>query len=99
MKTLLKQPSAWIPLVMSVSAFTLLIVYLILFGTTQTVDGDEGIAARLFQLLLISQVPFIIYFAIKNSKKNRKITLKILGLQFITAISVISLVYIIEIIS
>lgn len=58
--TLLRQPLAWLPLAMSGAALALVLGYLGRFGITEAARGaDEGATARLFQLLLLAQLPVI----------------------------------------
>ena len=61
--SLIKKPSAVIPLVMSVAALLLIIVVLSTFGVSH--NQDEGAPARVFQLLILLQLPIVVYFAIK----------------------------------
>lgn len=60
--TLLKRPSAFLPLAMSCAALALVVGLVALFGLVR--QEDEGAAARLFQLLLVAQLPIIAFFAI-----------------------------------
>ena len=52
----------WVPLAMSGAALALLVVHLLLFAPVPRVD--EGAAARIFQLLLVGQLPIIGWFAV-----------------------------------
>ena len=61
--SLLKQPSALIPLLMSAAAFLLIIAVLSTAGGTH--PRDEGAPARIFQLLILLQVPIVGFFALK----------------------------------
>jgi len=56
-------PSAAIPLGMSAGAFITLLVHIIGIGADPA--ADEGTAAKLFQLLLAGQAPFVAFFALK----------------------------------
>jgi len=76
---LLKHPSAWIPLVMSLAALTYLLVYVAIFGIVH--QADEGTPAHIFQLIMIAQVPIISYFAIKWLPEKPKQSLLILAVQ------------------
>ena len=78
-KSLLKQPSAWIPLVMSLAALTLLLGYVAIFGIVH--NQDEGAPAHLFQLIMLAQLPVVAFFAIKWLPKQPKQSLLVLGLQ------------------
>jgi hypothetical protein len=57
-----KQPSVWIPLLMSFAAFALLLGYVATRGIDQS-HTDERAPARIFQLLLAGQLPMIAWLA------------------------------------
>jgi hypothetical protein len=78
---LLKQPSAWIPIAISLAALTFLIGYVAIFGITHHTGADEGAPARIFQLLMVVQLPIIAYFAFRWLPKRPKQSLLILALQ------------------
>jgi len=80
--SLLKQPSAWIPLVMSLAALAMLLGYAAIFGTANgTGGGDEGAPAHIFQLIMAAELPIAAYFAITWLPKRPKQSLLVLGLQ------------------
>lgn len=89
--SLIKKPSAFIPLVMSLIALAILIAHIILFGTER--QADEGTAAHLWQLLMAGQLPIIAFFAIKWLPQNPKRALLVLVLQFIAAMASIAPVF------
>ena len=91
MKSPFKQPVASLPIAMSLAALTLLLGHLALFGIVR--ETDEGTAAHLFQILMATQVPIIIFFAVKWLPQNPKQTLTILTLQFLAAIAAFAPVY------
>jgi hypothetical protein len=76
---LFKQPSAWLPFVMSLAAWVMILGYAALFGTAH--HGDEGAAARLFQLIMLAQLPIAFYFAFKWLPKRPAQALLVLALQ------------------
>jgi len=78
-KSLLKQPSAWIPLVMSLAALALLLCYVAMFGIVH--NEDEGAPAHLFQLIMLAQLPIVAFFAVRWLPKQPKQSLLVLGLQ------------------
>jgi hypothetical protein len=78
--SLLKQPSAWIPLAMSFVALAFLLSYVAIFGI-HSGNGDEGAPARIFQLIMAAQLPIAGYFAVKWLPKEPKQSLLVLGLQ------------------
>ncbi len=77
--TMLRRPSAVVPVAMSVAAMAVLISYLAMYGTAR--QEDEGAAAHLWQLLMAGQVPVILYFAIKWLPTDPKGALTVLSLQ------------------
>jgi hypothetical protein len=79
--SLFKQPSAWIPLAMSLVALAMILGYVAVFGIVQ--NEDEGAPARIFQLIMLAQVPIAGYFAVKWLPKRPMQTLMVLALQAI----------------
>ena len=77
--SLFKQPSAWIPLAMSLVALAMILGYVAIFGIVQ--NEDEGTPARIFQLIMLAQLPIAGYFAIKWLPKQPKQSLMVLALQ------------------
>lgn len=79
----IKQPSAFVPLAMSIAALALIFVYVARFGSVQeaTVHHDEGPAARVFQLLMVLQLPIIGFFAVRWLPQAPKRASVILALQ------------------
>lgn len=80
--SLIKNPGAWVPIIMSASALAFTLAYLAMFGVAQQPAGDEGTAARIFQLLMAGQLPIIAFFAIKYLPKKPIQTIQVLVLQF-----------------
>lgn len=92
-KTLLKTPSAWVPIAMSLASLVLVISYLTIFGIDRR-DEDEGAAAHIWQLLIAGQLPIIAFFFIKYFPIKPKQTLWVLALQIGVLISALSPVFI-----
>lgn len=82
---ILKQPSALLPLAMSLTALAVLLVsaiYDIAHGMHGIVrEADEGTAAHLWQILMAGQMPILAFFAIKWLPRAPKQTLCVLALQ------------------
>lgn len=76
---LLKRPSAFFPVAMSVAALGIVIAYAATFGTAR--QADEGTAAHLWQLLMVGQVPVVAFFAIKWIPAKPRQALPVLALQ------------------
>lgn len=79
--TLLKQPSAFIPLLMSLGALATVGVALALYGPDRAPQPDEGAAAHLWQLLMGGQLPIIAWFAIRWLPETPRSALGVLALQ------------------
>lgn len=92
MKKALKKTSAWLPPVMSLIAFALVIIYVYVFGIAQDIQSDEGLPARVFQLLIAGQLPIIAYFIIHQKRKTSKETIQVVLLQLAAAIIPVLLV-------
>ena len=85
MKATIRQPSAFLPVAMSLVALTIVLGYVALFGTAH--QADEGAAAHIWQLLMAAQVPIIAFFAIKYVPQRPKEALLVLALQIVAALT------------
>jgi hypothetical protein len=74
-----KQPSAFLPMAMSLTALTLVLLHVAIYGVTH--EADEGSAAHTWQLLMAGQLPILVYFAIKWLPRAPKQTSCVLALQ------------------
>lgn len=70
--SLIKQPSAYLPLVMAFAALTLVLLHAVIFGVVH--KADESAAAQIFQILIVA------YFVVKWLPRQTRESLKILGL-------------------
>jgi hypothetical protein len=77
--TLLKRPSALVPVVMSIAALATVMAYATMFGTAR--QADEGTAAHIWQLLMAGQVPVVAFFAIKWLPAEPRQAVLVLALQ------------------
>ena len=77
--TRLEQASALVPLAMSLAALALVIVHVATVGITR--EADEGMAARLWQLLMAGQLPIIALCAITWLPRRPRQGLLVLALQ------------------
>lgn len=76
--SLLKQPSAYLPLAMSLAALTLVLGHAAIFGIVH--EADEGAAAHIWQILMAAQLPIIAYFTLKWLPKQPGEALQVLAL-------------------
>jgi DNA-binding CsgD family transcriptional regulator len=94
MKVILKSPSAFLPLVMSVSALATVLIYVAIFGPAP--QPDEGTAAHIWQILMAAQIPIIAFFAIKWLPRTPKEALLVLALQGGAALMALAPVYLLR---
>jgi hypothetical protein len=86
--TMLKHPSAFLPVAMSLGALATVAFFVAFHGTAP--QADEGAAARIWQLLMASQVPIALFFAIKWVPRSPRQAVPIVGLQVGTALAALA---------
>lgn len=91
---ILKQPSAFLPVVMSLGALATVLIYVALHGPAP--QADEGAAAHLWQLLMAAQVPIVLYFVIKWVPQSPRQALPILVLQVGAALAAMAPVFLLR---
>ena len=89
--SLMKQPSALLPLGMSLVALLMVLAHAAIVGVVH--EADEGTAAHVFQLLMAGQVPLVVYFALKWLPRVPGRALSVLALQAGAALAAIAAVY------
>ncbi|HVT38031.1 MAG TPA: hypothetical protein VHE78_03235 [Gemmatimonadaceae bacterium] len=87
----MKQPSALLPVAMSVAALALVLVHAAMYGVVH--EADEGTPAHLFQILMAGQVPIVMYFVAKWVPRAPRKALAVLALQAAAAIAAFTSVY------
>jgi hypothetical protein len=91
LRTMLKQPSAVIPVAMSLAALAIVIGHIAVYGAAR--EADEGAVAHLWQLLMAAQLPIIAYFAIRWLPRAPKQTVLVLAQQAGAALASIAVVF------
>jgi len=91
---MLKHPSAFLPVVMSLGALATVLLVLAVHGTTP--QADEGAAAHIWQLLMAAQVPIVLFFAIKWLPRSPRQAAPVLGLQIGAALSAMAPVFLLH---
>ena len=89
--TMIRHPSAWMPVAMSLAALATVILHVALFGAAR--EADEGTAAHLWQLLVGGQLPIVTYFAIKWLPQAPREALSVLALQAGAGLAALAPVY------
>ena len=85
MTSTIRQPSAFLPVAMSLVALALVLGHVALFGVVH--ETDEGTAAHLWQILMAAQLPIMAFFALKYVPQKPKQALLILALQMVAALT------------
>ncbi|CAN5739932.1 hypothetical protein BH11GEM1_BH11GEM1_24650 [soil metagenome] len=88
---IMRQPSAFVPVAMSLMALATVALHVARFGTAP--ESDEGAAAHIWQLLMAAQVPVIAYFAIKWLPRAPREATLVLALQIATVLAALSPVF------
>jgi hypothetical protein len=96
MTTLLRAPSAWLPMAMSLAAMALIAGFVALIGVNDPGTGDEGPAARTFQLLMLAQAALIVLFAIRWVPVAPRAAVAIVALQVLLAAIPLATIVILE---
>jgi hypothetical protein len=89
--TLMKRPSAFLPVAMSFVALATVLGHVAIFGVAR--EADEGTAAHVFQLLMVTQLPIMMFFAIKWLRQYPRQTLLVMALQLAAAVAALAPVF------
>jgi hypothetical protein len=76
--SLIKHPSVYLPLAMSIASLALVVGHVAVFGVLH--EADEGTAAYIWQILIAAQLPLVIYFMLGRLPKRLKGPLLVLAL-------------------
>jgi len=88
---MMKQPSAFLPVAMSLAALAVVLGRVAVFGVVH--EADEGAGAHIFQILIAAQVPVVAFFAIKHLPGAPKETLYVLAMQAGAALAAMAPVF------
>jgi hypothetical protein len=93
--TALKKPTAFIPLLMSASALSVVLFSVAIFGVDRK-PADEGATAHIWQLLMAGQLPFIAVFAIRWLSRIPGNAIYVLALQIAAILTAMAPVFILK---
>ena len=96
LSSVLKQPSAFIPLLMSGTALALVGITLGIHGVEGARQPDEGAAAHLWQLLMGGQLPIIAWFAVKWLPEAPRQAVVVLALQAVAGLAAAAPVFLLH---
>ena len=83
MTALLRKPSAWLPILMSLSAIALIVGHVAFVGVAR--QEDEGTEARIFQVLMLVNEVAIGAFAVRWLPVAPKAAFPVVALQLVLA--------------
>ncbi len=84
MSPILKHPSAWIPVALSVATLVMILSHIAIFGVVHEID--EGTAAHLFQIWLLLEAFMVAFFAIKWLPQRPKQAFFVLVIQIVAVL-------------
>ena len=93
--SILKRPSAWIPIAISLAALALVLGYLAIYGIPSR-GTDEGVTAHAWQLLMAGQLPVIVYFALRWVPRAPRKAAPILLVQIVAAVAAVAPVFLLR---
>ena len=76
--SLFRQPSAWLPLALSLAALILVLGHASVYGVVH--EADEGAAAHIWQILMVGQLPIVAYFMVKWLPNRLRESVQVLAL-------------------
>jgi hypothetical protein len=86
-----RQPSAFIPIAMSIAALVTVLYHVAMFGIAR--ETDEGATAHIWQLLMAGQVPVVAFYAVKWLPRAPRTGLQVLAVQVVAALAALAPVY------
>ena len=87
----LRHPSAWIPLILSSAALAIVLIHFTRYGITH--DADEGTSAHLFQIVMVLEVPAVLFFAVKWLPEAPEPAIRVLALHAAGVVAALASVY------
>jgi hypothetical protein len=91
---ILKHPSAYLPVAMSLGALATVLAFVAVHGTAP--QADEGAAAHIWQLLMAGQAPIVLFFAIKFVPQSPRQAVPVLALQAGAALAAMAPVFLLH---
>jgi hypothetical protein len=88
---LIKKPSAFLPIAMSITALLMLGIVAAAYGIVR--EPDEGAVAHIWQLLMAGQLPILVYFLIRWLPRLPRPTVCVFVLQITAVLAAMAPVY------
>jgi hypothetical protein len=90
--TVVKQPSALVPMAMALTALAVVLVHIAVYGAAR--EADEGPTAHIWQLLMVAQLPALAVFGIRWLPKAPKQAMGVLALLVAAILAAMAPVFI-----
>ena len=90
-RELMRKPSAFLPIAMSITALLMLGIVAVSYGLVR--EPDEGVIAHIWQLLMAGQLPILVYFLSRWLPRLPWPTAYVFALQIATALAAMVPVY------
>ncbi|HEV7610610.1 MAG TPA: hypothetical protein VGO37_01900 [Steroidobacteraceae bacterium] len=87
-----KKPSAFVPMLMSVTALALVLGNIVT-SSGMVRESDEGATAHIWQLLMAGQLPLLLYFVFRWLPRLPRQALCVLAVQIGAALAAMTPVY------
>ena len=91
---LLKRPSAFLPVALSLGALSIVLIQIALHGTAP--QADEGAAAHLWQFLMAAQAPIVVFFGVMRVPESPRVAVPVLALQVGAALAATAPVFLLH---
>ena len=92
--SVIRRPSAFAPILMSLAALSIVLAFLALHGPAP--QADEGAAAHMWQLLMACELPVVAFFAVRWVPRVPKQAIEVLALQLLAAIAAMAPVFLLR---
>ena len=92
MTSLIKKPSAWVPVALSLAVLAIMLISFVIFGVPAR-QPNEGTGAHLFQIWLVLEVLMVAFFAIRWFPQKPKQALVVLVIQIVAILMACAPVY------
>lgn len=90
--TVVRQPSALVPMGMALTALTVVMIHIAVYGSAR--EADEGPTAHIWQLLMVAQLPALLVFGIRWLPKAPKQAFGVLALLVAAILAAMAPVFI-----
>ena len=92
--TVVRQPSALVPLGMAMTALAVVLLHIAVYGAAR--EADEGPTAHIWQLLMVAQLPALAVFGIRWLPKAPKQAVGVLGVLVAAILAAVAPVYLLH---